>query len=429
MQSFKTTLILFAAVAALLPGCSVYRSYERPADIEAAVPADGIPATVCWRDFFDDASLCALIDTALANNLSVLSAREKTIQAKAALRQSKLSFLPSAQLSATYDGTADISAAASWELDFAGRNFNAMRAARASFEQSELLERSVRTELVCTVAEYYYTLLKLDAQLEVSRTTAESWKENVRTTRAMKDAGVSNEASVSQTEANACSIEASLFDLQYQITELENSLAALLGVQPRHFERSKLADEALPRIFENGVPVQMLSRRPDVMAAEAALRTAFYNTAAAHSAFYPSIVLNGGYGWQSALFAAVASLTQPVFRRGELNRNLRVSQSKQREAANEFRQSLISAAAEVNSALSLCESAKGKTDVRIRQIQALERAEYSTTQLMRHGESTYLEVLTAQQSLLSARLLQISDHFDTVSGIVALYRALGGGAD
>lgn len=131
-------------------------------------------------------------------------------------------------------------------------------------------------------------------------------------------------------------------------------------------------------------------------------------------------------GW---LVSVGSGLTQPLFARGALKSSLTIAEARQEEAAIAFRQILLKAGAEVSDALALCSSARSKTDVRIRQINALESAVVSTRELMRHSESTYLEVLTAQQSLLSARLLQVSDRYDLLKGTVSLYRALGGGAE
>lgn len=245
---------------------------------------------------------------------------------------------------------------------------------------------------------------------------------------------MANEASVSQTEANAIAIAASLFDLKRKIRQSENDLAALLGIMPQEFRRGSLKDEKISDRLAAGIPVQLLSRRPDVMYAEQELRKAYYNTAYAHACFYPSLTLSGEFGWEKTLTSPVgwlisagAGLVQPLFNRGALKANLTTAQARQESAAAEFRQSIINAGREVNNALEMCYSVQHKTNLRNDQIEALKIAEKSTRQLMRHSESTYLEVLTAQQSLLSARLLQITDHYDAVSGVISLYKALGGG--
>jgi outer membrane protein TolC len=185
-----------------------------------------------------------------------------------------------------------------------------------------------------------------------------------------------------------------------------------------------------------GVPAQLLSRRPDVQQAEYELQLAFYNTNIARANLYPSLTLTGEGGWEKTLsnpaslfFSFVGKLVQPIFNGGRNRANLKIAESQQREALIKFEHKLLEAGSEVNTALAQTRAARSKTDLRIRQIQNLEKAVYSTRQLMSHSEATYLEVLTAQQSLLSARLLQISDRFDGIQGVINLYRALGGGVD
>ena len=189
-----------------------------------------------------------------------------------------------------------------------------------------------------------------------------------------------------------------------------------------------------------GVPVQMLSNRPDVRSSELNLVQAFYSTAEARSALYPSLTLSGTFGWTNSLgsmvsnpgkmiFSAAASLVQPIFNAGANRARVKIAKAQQEEALLSFQQTLLNAGAEVNNALTQVQTARSKTSLRRKQIAALERAVESTELLMRHGTSTYLEVLTAQQSLLSSQLTQISDRFDEIQGIVNLYQALGGGRD
>ena len=125
----------------------------------------------------------------------------------------------------------------------------------------------------------------------------------------------------------------------------------------------------------------------------------------------------------------MGKLVQPIFKAGSNRANYKIAQSQQREALLEFEHKLLEAGSEVNSALAQCRAARSKTNLRIRQIETLESSVYSTRQLMSHSEATYLEVLTAQQSLLSARLQQVSDRFEGIQGVINLYRALGGGVD
>ena len=270
--------------------------------------------------------------------------------------------------------------------------------------------------------------------------TAAKWRQSVEAMRALKEAGYANEAGVAQYEANTLAIEASLHDLGYQRTQAENSLCSLLGEVPHTIARGRLENQQLPDDLTVGVPLLMLSNRPDVRSAEYSLMQSYYATASARSALYPSITLSGTVGWTNnsgagivnpgkLIWNAAGSLLQPIFNANANRARVKIAKAQQEESKLSFQQTLLNAGAEVNNALTQCQSARAKADLRVRQIEALERAVESTELLMQHGSTTYLEVLTAQQSLLSAQLSQIADRFDEIQGTVNLYQALGGGRD
>ena len=458
----KIKLITLSVSCLLLSSCGIYTTYERPSDIntdglygqdlnEEAVAVDTASiASLSWRELFTDSHLQMLIEHALQSNTDLLSAQQRIKEAEATLSSAKLAYLPSFMLtpqggvssfdkskgSWTYTGIAS----ASWEIDIFGKLTNAKRRSKALYLQSLEYEQAVSTSLIANVANLYYTLLMLDEQYRISEETAVNWRESVRAMRAMMAAGMSNEASVSQSEANCRQVEASLLDLKQQIKEVENSLSILLGEVPGGIERGHLAGQDFPEDLTVGVPLQLLSRRPDVKSAELSLASAFYSTNAARSAFYPSITLSGTAGWTNSagnmiinpgklLLSAVGALTQPLFNKGLNIAQLKIAKAQQEEAKLAFQQALLNAGSEVNNALTQVQTARGKTELRTGQIISLENAVRSTQLLMQHGTSTYLEVLTAQQSLLSAQLTQVADRFDEIQGIINLYQALGGGRD
>ena len=460
--TMKIKLITLSVSCLLLSSCGIYTTYERPSDIntdglygqdlnEEAVAVDTASiASLSWRELFTDSHLQMLIEHALQSNTDLLSAQQRIKEAEATLSSAKLAYLPSFMLtpqggvssfdkskgSWTYTGIAS----ASWEIDIFGKLTNAKRRSKALYLQSLEYEQAVSTSLIANVANLYYTLLMLDEQYRISEETAVNWRESVRTMRAMMAAGMTNEASVSQSEANCRQVEASLLDLKQQIKEVENSLSILLGEVPGGIERGHLAGQDFPEELTVGVPLQLLSRRPDVKSAELSLASAFYSTNAARSAFYPSITLSGTAGWTNSagnmiinpgklLLSAVGALTQPLFNKGLNIAQLKIAKAQQEEAKLAFQQALLNAGSEVNNALTQVQTARGKTELRTGQIISLENAVRSTQLLMQHGTSTYLEVLTAQQSLLSAQLTQVADRFDEIQGIINLYQALGGGRD
>lgn len=480
----KKQLIPLFAATLLLSSCGIYNKYQRPEDIKTdglygqdlekqdvatqdvvtqAVEVQDTTsiASLSWRELFADTCLQTLIEQSLTGNTDLQSAQWRIKEAEATLMSAKLAYLPSFMLtpqggvssfdnskgSWTYSGIAS----ASWEVDIFGKLTNAKRRSKALYLQSVEYEQAVSTSLIANVANLYYTLLMLDEQYRISQETAANWNESVRTMRAMMAAGMTNEASVSQSEANCRQVEASLLDLKQQIKEVENSLSILLGDVPGTIvregqtsaneqlaTRSALFTQSFPEELAVGVPLQLLSRRPDVKSAELSLSAAFYSTNAARSAFYPSITLGGTAGWTNSggsmilnpgklLLSAVGSLTQPLFNKGLNVAQLKIAKAQLEEAKLSFQQALLNAGSEVNNAITQVQVARGKTNLRTQQITSLETAVRSTQLLMQHGSSTYLEVLTAQQSLLSAQLTQVADRFSEVQGVINLYQALGGG--
>lgn len=456
----KKLIILYCISAWVgLGACSVYKSYERP-DMPvvdslyrqaAATSADTTSiASLSWRELFTDPKLQALIETGLQNNTDLNIARLKVTEAEATLMTSRLAYLPSISFEPSgtlrsVDGNAmtksyDIAASASWEVDIFGKLTNAKRGAKAALEQSEAYRQAVQTQLIATIANSYYSLLMLDAQLDISERTAANWGENVRAMKALKAAGDATELAVAQSEASKLSVDASIASLRQQIDQMENTLTALLGIAPQKIDRTTIGEQRFPTELAAGVPLQLLQRRPDVRQSEAALAQAFYATNAARAAFYPSITLSGSAGWTNAagaaitnpgqwLFTAVGSLVQPLFNRGRNIANLRIAKAQQKEALLSFRQSLLDAGTDVNNALIQWQTARQRQQIDQQQILSLESTVRSSELLMQYSSQNYLEVLTARQTLLQAELTAVSDRFDEIQGVINLYHALGGGAE
>lgn len=254
------------------------------------------------------------------------------------------------------------------------------------------------------------------------------------------DAGLADEAAVSQMQATYYEVENSVIDLEEQINQVENSLSLPFAETPRHYPRGKLSDQEFTSDLSTGIPLQMLSRRPDVRMTERQLEQAFYTTNQANAAFYPSITLSGSAEWTNSIgslisnpaqfiTSALASLTEPLFNRGTLIARRRIAKAQQEEALLAFRQQLLDAGTEVNDALVSYQTSKRKKENYRQQIEALERAYTSTSLLMENGNTTYLEVLTARQSLLAAQLSQTANQFKEIQSLINLYQALGGGQE
>lgn len=451
----KRQIIILVVVLLALSSCGIYNKYQPATSVPgqlfgedvATDDTSGNIGTLGWREFFTDTKLQALIEQALQNNTDLQSAHWRVEEARASLNAARLAYLPSFALApqgtvSSFDkGKAmqiySLPVTAAWEIDIFGRLTNAKRRAKAFYAQSQEYESAVKTQLIANIANAYYTLLMLDAQSGISKETKVKWEESVRVMKALKEAGQGNEAGLAQTEATYYSICTTVLDLEEQINQVENSLCLMLGETPKAIGRSRLEDQIIPQELSAGIPLEILANRPDVRSAELALVQAFYTTNETRSAFYPSITLSGSGGWTNnadvilnpgkLLLSAVGSLTQPLFNRGQNVARFKVAKAQQEEAKLAFTQALLNAGTEVNNALKQTVTARDKADFYIRQIASLQKAVASTRLLMKHGSSTYLEVLTAQQTLLTAQLTQAGNRFQEIQGTINLYQALGGG--
>lgn len=451
-------IIFLLALPLLTSSCGIYNQYKPTEEVAPDLFGENVAVTdtlslgnVDWREMFTDPILQRHIDSALVRNTDLQTAYLRVQEAEASLMSARLAYIPSFSLSpqATLGTGGDLQNAtityslpltASWEIDIFGKLTNQKRAAKAAYYQSQEYAQAVRTQIIASVANTYYTLLMLDAQYAITQETEKTWRESVEATRALKEAGYMNEAALAQTEATYYSIYTSMLDLKEQINQAENAMSLLLFETPQAIERGSLYDQNFTEEFSVGIPLQMLSNRPDVRSAEQALAQAFYMTNAARSAFYPSITLSGSIGWTNsiagaivnpmqAIASAVGSITEPLFNRRMNVAQLRIAKAQQEEARLAFQQTLLNAGSEVNDALMQYQTAHQKAEYYVKQIDALSIAAESTRLLMEHGSTNYLEVLTAQQSLLTAQLTQVANRFSEIQSLISLYQALGGGRE
>ena len=426
--------------------CALYKKHERPDIAFVDSLYNRIPtaddyesiASLTWKELFADTLLQDLIEIGLENNTDLEIARLKVEQAEATLKTSKLAFFPSASFSAQINtnGSYSLSPTASWEIDAFGRLYNTKKGSEAALSATEAFQQAVQTQLIATIANSYYTLLMLDEQLVISKRTLNTWEENIRTLSALKRAGKTNEAAVLQAKANKVNVEASILTLKKQIIEQENSLAALLGLVPQEFERNELSQQVFPDTLLMGLPLSSLVNRPDVRQAEYKLVEAFYATNVARSYFYPSITLSGNAGWSGVIgdpgdwiFNAVGSLMQPIFNQGKNKARVKISEAQRQEALLNFKQTLLDAGTEANNALVSWQTARKRLDSDKLQIMYLKGAVLNTQLLMKNGQATYIEVLTAQKNLLQAELTETNDKYIEIQSVITLYHALGGGLE
>ena len=443
-----------------MSSCHIYKSYDRPdVDIQGLyrdpvsvrdtlVSDTANMGNLPWKEIFTDPQLQILIQTGLERNTDLQNALLSVKQAEAGLTAARMAYVPTLALapqggissfnniSSGWTWTAPV--AASWEIDIFGKLLNAKRKAKVTLLQSDDYRQAVQTQVISAIASYYYTLLMLDKQLAISQETVVLWDKSLETMRAMKQAGMLNEAAIAQSEANSYMVKTSIPEMKKQIREIENALSLLLRQVPQTIERGTLDAQTFPAAIQVGIPAQLLSNRPDVKAAEMALAAAYYDTNSARANFYPQLTLSGTLGWTNQagsmiinpgkmILSALGSLTQPLLYRGANIAQLKIAKARQESARLSFEQALLNAGSEVSNALSQYETERQKSALREKQIESLEKSVEYTQQLLTLGTSTYLEVLTAQQSLLSAQLSEVTDNFQQMQAIVNLYRALGGG--
>lgn len=459
----KKQIIGMMCLAAMMSSCHIYKAYDRPETIDASGiyrdPASATDTLVSdtanmgnlpWKEVFRDAKLQALIEEGLANNVDMQAAALRVEEAKVMLTAAKLSYLPTINFTpqgtlSSFDKskpsqTYQLPVSASWEIDLFGKILNAKRGQKVAYEQSKYSEQAVRSQIICGIANTYYSLLMLDRQVEITTETAAIYKENVRVMEAMKIAGMTTEAAVAQMRAASHQVEASLLDLKRQVRETENSLAVLLAKAPQPIDRSTLDGQVMPEELTAGVPMQLLENRPDVKMAEMTLAAAYYTTNSARAAFYPGLNITGTAGWTNSagmavlnpgklILNAVASLAQPIFNNGKLIANLKVSKAEEKIAQMNYQQTILEAGKEVSDALYLYDTQNKKLVEDRGQVDQLDKAVTYTKALFQSGDATYLEILTAQQNLLSAQLSEVSDNFQRMQAVINLYSALGGGRE
>lgn len=464
MKLNKSLLLPAVAVLALatLGSCNIYKKYDTPTDTalmaeykqaqQASIDSMAY-GNLSWQQVFTDPVLADLISQALENNIDLRNAKLNIDIAHAQLKGAKLSYLPSVALSPNGAGSKyfvnphqsmawsyQIPLSVSWEIDIFAKLLNSKRGAQASYEMSEDYAQAVRSQIIAAVANCYYGIASIEAQLQVSRSTAEIWLQNVQTMKDLKEAGTVNEVAVVQSEAQYYGILGQITDLEVSLDEMNNTMSLLLGVMPQKWTVSPDAVLNVPSIVREGVPMYELAMRPDVAAAERNMAVAYYATNSARAAFYPGLNITANGGFTNLLGSMVknpgeffinlaGSLTAPLFSRGQNIARLEAAKAQQQQAMNSFENTLMSASAEVSDAMTLYEKSVEKQDVLAKQAEKLALAVDYTQELLKVGgyNTTYLDVLTAQQSLLSAQISAITARNSQTRALINLYQALGGG--
>lgn len=467
--------IALVAVAALMAGCSLQPVYQRPAATMGATyptgdayksaaggSANQSPAIdIGWRDFLTDPRLQRLVEIALANNQDLRVAALNVAQTHAQYRIQRAAIFPlvggfvnsstsptSARVPASLSSTGkaevtheySVGLSASWEIDFFGRLQSLNDQALQQYFATAQAHKAVQILLVSEVADQYLTLLADDELLAVTQRTLESAQGSYQLTLLQFNTGAGTELAVRQAETVVEQAKANYSAQVRARAQAENALVLLIG-QPLPADLpppASLNAQAILADIPAGLPSDLLTRRPDIMQAEATLRGANANIGAARAAFFPTISLTGSLGTASSalsgLFKAgslawgfLPSITLPIFEAGKLQANLDAATVQKDINIAQYESSIQAAFREVADGL----AARGTYDDQVASLERFTQAQQRSLDLselrFRNGVDSYLTVLTAQTGLYSAQLTLVSARMARLTNLVDLYRSLGGG--
>lgn len=440
MKNIKNRLAVIAAIFSVvvsMNSCGIYGKYA------SDVPEDIVNAVIpTYYEVFRDSNLTALIDTALARNLDLKIAHERVLQSESMLTAAKLAYLPKISAggspAVTLTSTKGVNAltytmgTASWEIDIFGRITNRKRIASSAKEEALAFEQAARTELIASVATIYYSLQMLSAQIQATDIAAENWIQSVNAIRDMKEAGLADEAGVAQFEGSYYATLANAKSLRLLKYTTENTLRYLLSTDNYQINLSPIREEDVQNLNYSAVDtidLRIVRTRPDVKAVEMQLAQSFYNVNLARANMCPAISIGGTLNWAdgSMLYNAIGGLLQPIFNAGENISQLRVSKSQYEAAKMEYANILLKAGNEVNNSVAEIKAYKERISDCKNRVKSMTRALEATQLKMKYGRGTYLEVLTAQNDLLSAEIDQIQNIADIMTSTVDLFQAIGGG--
>lgn len=473
-------ITLFSIAVTLLTACSTPKASLTDSRLTAQLPkgvgADSLTSTpsdstakpLPWHRFFTDATLAALIDTALANNQDLQMAVQQMAIARANVGYQSGALLPSVEATMgvgvdkspryTSEGagnaTTDIRPGhpmpdplmdyalglqANWEVDLWHKLSNLKGAALEQFLASVEGRAAVQSSLIAQVATAYYNLVALDARLHVMNDYAALTQQSLHTVEIQEEAGVETALGVKKFEAEESKTQAACYTLRQQITEAENNLNLLLGRLPQKIHRDSTALNApIPLNADHGVPTWVILQRPDVKQAEHLLQAARLSVEAARKAFLPSLTLNANIGLeafnpaylvrlpQSIAAGLIGGLTGPIINRKAIEANFQTANAQQLEALYNYEKTLLSAFAEVSTLLSQGQNAERYCQWVTKESTTLKQACNVADQLFRNGRVTYLDVLAAQRDALDAAIDVIDAQYQRCATSVNLYRSMGG---
>ena len=454
---------VFISMTMIMTGCMVGPDYVKP---EVDTPAHwriepgdavGIVNTNWWQQF-DDPVLDQLIQTSLKNNRDVRIAAARVEEFAARLNITRSDLFPQVGYGARADRTqASLESGAGvvpgvprtsdnfqatlnvgWELDIWGKIRRASEASRASLLAAEEGRRTVILSLVSAVATSYVELRSLDKQLEIARETLDTRAQSLQLFKLKFKGGVVSELEVAQVRSEYEQAAVRIPVLERQIALLENSLSVLLGQNPGPIPRGRTLDEMKLPLVPEGVPSQVLDRRPDVRRAEQNLIAANANIGVAKAQYFPTISLTGLFGYASSDLSNLATepantwnlggqLLGPIFTGGRVSGQVQATEAVQRQALFQYLQTIQTVFREVDDALVSTQKSREELAAQGRRVAALK--DYARLAMLNYneGQVSYIEVLDSERRLFDAELLYTQNQNDVYTSLVSIYKAMGGG--
>ena len=473
MKNYKFIVHIFLLAIGLtgcLPTQVAKHTSTKPAPNSYSIGSDTANiATISWKEYFADKNLINLIDTALIKNYDVLTALQRIEAASGGVQFGKGMLLPSVSANGvaairrfglyTMDGagnsTTDIlpgqvvptnlpdyfvGLQTTWEADITGKLRNRKKAAVARYLSSMEGKNWIVTSLVAEVASTYYGLQALDQELEMIRENISLQQDALSVVTIQKESGAANELAVRQFNAQLLNTRSLEIEIAQQIIEVENKINFLLGRYPQPINReTTLFTHAIPARIKTGIPSDLLRNRPDIKQAELELIAAKADVKAARAAFYPSLNITGGVGFQafkpnllftspeSFAFSLIGGLYAPLINRSAIKANFKGATAYQVETLYNYQRSILNGYLEVYTEVNNIQNLQKIFALRDEEVAVLSRSIETSNELFRTGRATYLEVLLAQQNALNARLDFIDVRKRQLLSNVNIYKALGGG--
>lgn len=461
--------LLFALNACKVPQAGKVPDLKAPPASYTGENDTANSGAVQWRQFFTDPYLQALVDTALRNNLEVLStlqeieiARNEAIGRKALIFPSVAARVGAGVDKAaryTSEGAGNASTEmtpgkkvpeplgdlllgfqSTWEIDAWHKLHNAQKAAYTRFLASQEARNFTVTNLVAEIANSYYELLALDNQLAILREAIALQQNELEVVKVQKQAAAATELAVKQFQAQVYNIQAMEFEVKQQIIEVENRINGLLGRYPQPILRdSSLLTAQLPVAIQSGIPSQLLVNRPDIRQAELELRASKLDVQVARAEFYPSFTINAGLGFnafkpsflftapESIFFSLLGDAAAPIINRNAIKAEFNKANAMQLQAMYNYQRSVLNGYIEVAGGLATIRNLQQFYTLKELQTNEMIQSISVAKDLFRSARANYLEVLIAQRDALESRLELIEARKRQFNAVVNIYKALGGG--